>query len=88
MSQNRATISDVAALTGAIPARRTRVPGLLTLLARRTAAHAKATAQRLTGSTLTITGLACVDVGAFTAHTVAGWVVTGLSVLLLDYARE
>lgn len=78
----------MAALTGTIPAGRPRVPGVAALLARRAAEHAKAVAQRLSGSALTIAGLGCIDVGAFHAHTIAGWVVTGLSVLLLDWKIE
>jgi hypothetical protein len=74
--------------TGAIPGRRPRVPGIAALAARQAAAHAKAVAQRLSGSALTIAGLACVDVGAFHAHTIAGWVVTGVTVLLLDWKLE
>jgi hypothetical protein len=74
--------------TGAIPGRRLRVPGIVALAARQTAEHAKAVAARLSGSALTIAGLGCVDVGAFHAHTIAGWVVTGLTVLLLDWKLE
>lgn len=34
---------------------------------------------------LTVAGLGCVDVGVFTASTVAGWIVTGLTLILLEY---
>ncbi len=79
----------MVAITGTVPARRsTRALGALAALGRRAAAHAHATARRLSGSVLTAAGLGCIDVGAFQADTVAGWVVTGLSVLLLDWAIE
>ena len=79
----------MAALTGDIRApRRTRIPGALTRLARRTAEHAQAVGRRLSGSVLTVAGLGCVDVGVFEANTVAGWIVTGVTVLLLDWKLE
>lgn len=33
----------------------------------------------------TVAGLGCIDMGVFTASTVAGWIVTGLSLMLLEY---
>jgi hypothetical protein len=74
--------SDVPAI------RRPRIPGAVVLLAHRAADHAKATAARLSGSLLTAAGLGCIDTGAFTANTVVGWVITGLSVLVLDWKIE
>lgn len=48
----------------------------------------QATAARLSGSLLTVTGLGCIDVGAFQANTIAGWITTGVTVLLLDWKLE
>ena len=42
-------------------------------------------AHRLAPSALTISGLGCIDVGVFTANTVAGWICTGISLLVLEY---
>ncbi|NUQ95670.1 MAG: hypothetical protein HOY79_03620 [Streptomyces sp.] len=79
----------MAALTGDIRApRRTRIPGAALAFARRAAAQVKAAADRLSGSVLTAAGLGCMDVGAFEANTVAGWFVTGVTVLLLDWKLE
>lgn len=79
----------MAAVIGDIPAaRRPGIPGSVRLLANRAATHLRSTAERLSGSLLTGAGLACIDVGAFEAHPVAGWIVTGLSVLLLDWKLE
>lgn len=76
-----------AVTTGAIP-RRSRIPGAAAALTRRAATTLKQAADRLSGGALTVSGLACIDVGAFEANTVAGWITTGLSLLLLDYARD
>jgi hypothetical protein len=40
---------------------------------------------RLAPSILSIAGLGCIDTGVFQANTVAGWIVTGLSLLVLEY---
>jgi hypothetical protein len=80
-----------AVISGEPTARRPRIAGAataITRLGRRTATAAKNTAERLSGSLLTAAGLGCVDTGAFQANTVAGWVVTGLSILLFDAVRE
>lgn len=69
-------------------ARRPRVPGTISRLTRRAATAVQDTAQRLSGSLLTVAGLGCIDVGAFEAHPIAGWMVTGVSVLLLDWKLE
>ncbi len=76
----------MATLGGAIS--RPRTPNLFTLTARRVFAATKMAAEGLSGSVLTVAGFGCVDVGAFQANIVAGWVVTGLTVLLLDWVRE
>jgi hypothetical protein len=79
----------MTAVIGEIPAsRRARIPGAVMLLARRAADHVRETAARLSGSLLTAAGLGCIDTGAFTANTVVGWVITGLSVLVLDWKIE
>ena len=69
-------------------AKRPHFPDALTRLARRAAETARATAERLSGSLLTVTGLGCIDVGAFEANTIAGWITTGVTVLLLDWKLE
>lgn len=56
-------------------------PAALTALAK----LAQRTASRLAPSALTIAGLGCIDTGVFTANPVAGWIVTGLSLLVLEY---
>lgn len=79
-------------LHDALPAggirRRPRIPAAAVLLARRAAAHVRATAARLSGSLLTVAGLGCIDVGAFEAHPIAGWITTGLSILTLDWKLD
>ena len=82
-----ATTLHDALPTGGIR-RRPRIPAAATLLARRAVAHVQATAARLSGSLLTVAGLGCIDVGAFEANTVAGWITTGVTVLLLDWKLE
>ena len=77
-----AVISDVR------PTRRLRVPDAVSRLAKRTATVVQDTAQRLSGSLLTMAGLGCIDVGAFEAHPIAGWITTGVTVLLLDWKLE
>lgn len=69
-------------------AARPRIPGAVTRLARRAVTVVQDTAARLSGSLLTVTGLGCIDVGCFEANTVAGWIVTGVTVLLLDWKLD
>jgi hypothetical protein len=73
----------------AAPGRHPRGAGAVRLLAQRAAKqaaqHLGAIAQRLSGSALTVAGLACFDVGAFEAHPIAGWITTGVSILTLDW---
>ncbi|WP_370120311.1 hypothetical protein [Streptacidiphilus sp. MAP12-33] len=40
---------------------------------------------RLAPSALTIAGLGCIDTGVFQANTIAGWIATGISLLILEY---
>ncbi|MGW2720842.1 hypothetical protein [Streptomyces sp. NPDC001492] len=77
-----------AVIDGLRATRRPRIPGALAHLARHAAAQIQATADRLSGSLLTVTGLGCIDVGAFEAHTIAGWITTGVTVLLLDWKLD
>lgn len=58
----------------------------------RAAAHlqtARAGLRRLTArlapSALTVAGLGCIDIGVFEANTIAGWIATGISLLVLEY---
>jgi hypothetical protein len=47
--------------------------------------HARRAAARLAPSTLTICGLGCINIGVFEANTIAGWIATGISLLVLEY---
>lgn len=47
--------------------------------------HLRRIADRLAPSALTIAGLGCIDIGLFTANTIAGWITTGISLLVLEY---
>ena len=79
----------MAAVISGVPARqRPRLLAAVKPLAARTAGHLATAAKRLSGSILTIAGLGCVDTGAFLGNTIAGWVVTGVTVLLLDWLLE
>jgi len=79
----------MTAVIGDMPAvRRPRVPDAVTRFARRAVTHIQDTAARLSGSLLTAAGLGCIDVGCFEANTVAGWIVTGLSILALDWKLD
>jgi hypothetical protein len=82
------TLYDTIARATKTDTRRPRIPRAVAHAARRFAAHAQATAARLSGSLLTCAGLGCIDVGAFEAHPIAGWITTGVTVLLLDWKLE
>ena len=41
--------------------------------------------RRLGEIPLTVGGLGCIDTGVFQASSVAGWIATGLSLILLEY---
>ncbi|KUN03154.1 hypothetical protein AQI95_24665 [Streptomyces yokosukanensis] len=82
------TLYDTLARATQPESRRLRVPATVTRAAQRLAAHVQATAARLSGSLLTVTGLGCIDVGAFEANTIAGWITTGVTVLLLDWKLD
>lgn len=70
------------------PGRSSRASAATMALARRAGAHLQAIGRRLSGSALTAAGLGCIDVGAFQAHPIAGWVVTGATVLVLDWKLD
>lgn len=74
--------------TAPAPSRPSRAATAALTLARRTGAHLQAIGRRLSGSALTAAGLGCIDVGAFEAHPIAGWVVTGITVLVFDWTLE
>lgn len=40
---------------------------------------------RIAPSALTIAGLGCIGTGVFEANTVAGWIATGISLLVLEF---
>lgn len=82
------TLYDTLTRTTNADTQRPRTHRAIALVARRITDHAKTTASRLSGSLLTVTGLGCIDVGAFEAHPIAGWITTGITVLLLDWKLE
>lgn len=53
--------------------------------AKRLASPRSASLANLRKMPFTVAGLGCIDMGVFTASTVAGWIVTGLSLMLLEY---
>lgn len=59
--------------------------GTLTVLGARVIAPHKASLRRLADIPLTVAGVACIDVGVFSANTIAGWIVTGLSLITLEH---
>ena len=44
-----------------------------------------ASLRRLAEMPLTVAGLACVDVGVYTASITAGWIITGLTLIGLEF---
>lgn len=84
----RTIVTVTAVIDTPRQARHARIGEAAAGLARRAADHAKTTAHRLSGSVLTAAGLACIDVGCFEGNTIAGWIVTGATVLLLDWKLE
>jgi hypothetical protein len=52
---------------------------------KRLSAPHRAVLRRLGEIPLTVGGLGCIDTGVFQASTVAGWIVTGLSLILLEH---
>lgn len=71
-------------LSGGIPSAR----GILTAAGRflsRLAKPVRAPLVNLASIPLHVAGLACVDIGVFTACPVAGWIVTGLSLIWLEH---
>lgn len=63
----------------------TSLAGTLTLLGARAIAPHKASLRNLMDIPLTVIGLGCVDTGVFQWSTAVGWVVTGLSLVLLEH---
>lgn len=59
--------------------------GTLTLLGARAIAPHKASLRNLANIPLTVAGLGCVDTGVFQWSIALGWVVTGLSLVLLEH---
>jgi len=45
----------------------------------------RAALRNLASIPLTVLGAGCVDVGIFTANSVAGWICTGLSLILVEH---
>lgn len=57
----------------------------LTLTGKAAIAPHKASLANLWSIPLTVAGVGCVDTGVFFASVVAGWIVTGLSLILLEH---
>lgn len=45
----------------------------------------KAVLSNLASIPLTVAGIACADTGAFLASTIAGWIFTGVTLLVLEH---
>ncbi|TVZ96512.1 hypothetical protein [Streptomyces sp. BK340] len=82
------TLYDTLARATQQESRQPRIPAVVTRAVHRATTQVRATASRLSGSLLTVTGLGCIDVGAFEAHPIAGWITTGVTVLLLDWKLD
>lgn len=52
---------------------------------KRLASPRSASVANLRKMPFTVAGFSCIDTGVFTASTVAGWIVTGLSLIVLEY---
>lgn len=63
----------------------TTLLGVIAVTTKRLATPHKASLARLAEIPLTVLGLGCIDTGVFQASTVAGWIVTGLSLILLEH---
>lgn len=63
----------------------TSLAGTLTLLGARAIAPHKASLRNLANVPLTVAGFGCVDTGVFQWSTPLGWIVTGLSLLVLEH---
>jgi hypothetical protein len=45
----------------------------------------RAALANLASMPLTVAGAACINIGVFTASVIAGWIVTGVSLVLLEH---
>lgn len=62
------------------------VPQAFAGFARRIASPHRAALANLASIPLTVAGIGCVDAGVFVANTIAGLLVTGVSLILLEHA--
>lgn len=76
-----ASVTGSTSTRGTWDGARSRLTAALTRVRR----SAQESVGRLAPSILSIAGLGCIDTGVFQANTVAGWIVTGLSLLVLEY---
>lgn len=60
------------------------VSGLRAMAVRLVQPH-RAALGNLASMPLTVTGVGCIDCGVFLASTIAGWIVTGLSLVLVEH---
>jgi hypothetical protein len=65
--------------------RRFEIKQRLVAVGRRLARPARPVAANLISIPLTLAGYACIDVGVFSASRVAGWIVTGISLMVLEH---
>ena len=76
-------VTRVETLRGWHP-RRPLVPALRAF-AQRVASPHRAALANLMSMPLTLAGAGCIDTGVFYASTVAGWIITGLSLVVLEH---
>ncbi|MEY9876633.1 hypothetical protein ABH931_006143 [Streptacidiphilus sp. MAP12-33] len=76
-----ATVQSSTSTRGMWNSARARAAAALTQVKR----SAQESVGRLAPSALTIAGLGCIDTGVFQANTIAGWIATGISLLILEY---
>lgn len=76
-----ATVTDSTSTRGTWTYARGHATAALTWVGRST----RRAVGRLAPSALTIAGLGCIDTGVFEANTVAGWIATGISLLVLEF---
>jgi len=69
----------------ALPISKSRIAAALTVVTTQLRRRTIPLRQAISDHWMSVIGLGCIDTGVFTANTVAGWIVTGLTVLALEY---
>lgn len=78
-------VADVTTAEFPLHGRRQRLRSLAVVVSALSVLHrAMPVGRNLAQVPFTVAGIACVDVGVFVASAVAGWIVTGLSLILLE----